>query len=55
MRGSLRAVFTERREWRGRGRVLAEKTRREVLNKWKKKKKNVIGKGRKGSFMVVGK
>jgi hypothetical protein len=33
LRGSLREVFMERREWRGGGGVEAEKTRREVLNR----------------------
>ena len=40
----------ERRDWRGRGRVAAEKTRREGLDK----KKNSSRKKRKGGFMVMG-
>ena len=53
MEGSLTKVLMERRDWRGRGRVAAEKTIREGLDK-KKKKKNSSRKKRKGGFMVMG-
>jgi hypothetical protein len=33
LEGSLRKVLMERRDWRGGGRVVAEKTRRGGLNK----------------------